>query len=71
MTMQEILKLNGELITEEQLEAIEESECVLGTENNGSSGGNKFYGRKWVSVKFNKTFIDSKCDDVDEIQVYL
>lgn len=70
MTINEIVKLNNELITDEQLQEIEESECVSETEDNGLSG-NKFYGKKWVSVFFNETFIDESCDDRAEIQVYL
>jgi len=65
-----ILELDGELITLEQLTEIEENESVEAVENNGLSGNNPHYGKTWYSVKFNETFINNNADDISEIQVY-
>ena len=70
MISESILKLDGELITLEQLSEIEENEAVEVVEDNGLSGSNKYYGKHWYSIRFKETFINECCDDVSEIQVY-
>jgi hypothetical protein len=69
MTLEEILKLSNEVVTLEQMEELQKSECVEIVECNGESG--KYHGKKWYTVRFNESYIDGKCDDVTEMQVYI
>lgn len=71
MTFGEFLKLNGQLITLEQLEEIENSDFVDGVQFNGLTGNSFYYGRKWYTVYFNNSFINFCSDDVMEISVYI
>ena len=68
MTLEQIIKLNNEIITLEQLAEIEESQCVELVEDNGMSGLN---GKHWYSITVTEMFINDSCDDVTEIQVYV
>ena len=70
MINENILGLNGEIITLEQLKGIEENKTVESIEDNGISYSNKYYGKHWYTVTFNETFISANCDDVNSIHVY-
>ena len=68
--LQNILNLDGELITLEQLEELELNEMVEGTQDNGLSGNNPHYNKHWYTVYLNETFLSASDDDIKEIQVY-
>lgn len=60
MKREEILKLNGELVTESQYDEIAEHEDVISIENNGNSG--RFVNKIWYSVYLTED---------EEISIYL
>lgn len=68
MNIEQIIGLDKEIITVEQLEEIESNEFVENVEFNGISGQNEC---KWYSVFLTEEYITSNCDDSNEIQVYV
>lgn len=60
MKREEILNLNGELVTEAQYDEIAEHEDVISIENNGNSG--RFVDKTWYSVYLTED---------EEISIYL
>ena len=70
MINENILKLDGKLITVEQLNEIEGNENVTAIEDNGMSGNGEHYNQHWYSIIFKENFIGKDCDDIKEIQVY-
>lgn len=69
MDLEKLISMNNGIITLEELEEIEMMEEVESVESNGLSG--RFIGKRWYTVWLYKPFIDNKCDDVKEIQVYI
>lgn len=59
MTIEQLKDLDGNIITLEELEAVEEFENVVSTEDNGLSG--LHYNKHWYSVTLSNG---------EEIQVY-
>lgn len=68
MNLEQLLKLDNEIITLEEMEEIEGSELVESVEFNGMSGINNC---KWYSIYLNETYIKEDCDDSNQIQVYI
>ncbi len=62
MNIQELRMLNNEIITDEQMEQIEEMENVT-VQSNGSSGYN--IGHNWY------TAIIEDGNDIEEVEIYL
>lgn len=66
MNLDEMLRLDGEIITEEQFDEITESEECINFENNGLSG--QYNNCVWYSIRLKQEISDF---EETEIQVYL
>lgn len=69
MTLEQLVRLNNQIIDLETLEEIEEMEEVECVESNGLSG--RYVNSNWYTVWLNDSYINESCDDSKQIQVYI